>query len=456
MDEYSASFTIGRLLDKYSEQELIDLMCNVDRLSFEGRKIKTIGTFYFRFNNGGTEKVISLLIPIWVSLGYKVVLFTDEVKSEKDYELCDGVERVVFQNTVAKTKEENYEKRAKELEEKLLENSVDVLIYHAWTSEILIWDMLLVRLLKIPFLVYTHGVFAALYTNRSTVMERFPEIYRLCDGILSLTEISQKFYRMYGANSLLVCNPVDDKLTKVKRSRLSGKNILWIGRISGEKKPLDAIKIFDEILREVPDALLHIVGEGHDFEKMRNLCNQCHIEKSVHFCGYQKDPGIYYENADVMLMTSEFEGYSMTLLESKAYGVPCVMYELPYLPLVQDGLGIYAVKQGDIKEAARSVIELLDNVELKKQKGEDAYRSFENVYEYDLKNTWKNILDGLETKRERVNGSSFDKMIPQLIIRQKNLDCDRQVNAIKQSREYKIGKILMDPLRKMKEFIKGS
>ena len=50
-------------------------------------KIRTIALYYFRMYSGGIERFLSLIIPIYIKMGYRVVLFTDEYKPELEYPL---------------------------------------------------------------------------------------------------------------------------------------------------------------------------------------------------------------------------------------------------------------------------------------------------------------------------------------------------------------------------------
>ena len=50
-------------------------------------KIRTIALYYFRMYSGGIERFLSTIIPIYIQMGYRVVLFTDEYKPELEYPL---------------------------------------------------------------------------------------------------------------------------------------------------------------------------------------------------------------------------------------------------------------------------------------------------------------------------------------------------------------------------------
>ena len=48
-------------------------------------KIRTIALYYTRIYSGGIERFLSMIIPVYIQMGYRVVLFTDEYRPELEY-----------------------------------------------------------------------------------------------------------------------------------------------------------------------------------------------------------------------------------------------------------------------------------------------------------------------------------------------------------------------------------
>ena len=68
---------------------------HIPELEYHGQEsnnsyIKTIGLYFSRYTGGGTQRVISQLIPIFIQLGYKVVLFTDIKNEDFIFLIHDG------------------------------------------------------------------------------------------------------------------------------------------------------------------------------------------------------------------------------------------------------------------------------------------------------------------------------------------------------------------------------
>ena len=119
-------------------------------------------------------------------------------------------------------------------------------------------------------------------------------------------------------------------------------------------------------------------------------------------------------NASIFLSTARYEGYPLTLTESRFIGLPCVMYELPYLELVKGGRGIISIPQKNAKAAAYAIYDLLNNQAEYKRLSNEAYSHAQELCEYDYITTWKNIFNSLEKERisngiENPNTNEWDK-----------------------------------------------
>ena len=78
----------------------------------------------------------------------------------------------------------------------------------------------------------------------------------------------------------------------------------------------DLLKV-DQILYEIKRAIL--VGDGRDGKMLRELAGELGLER-VSFEGMQTDVRPYYAEASVLCLTSETEGWPLTLTEGQANG----------------------------------------------------------------------------------------------------------------------------------------
>ena len=99
---------------------------------------------------------------------------------------------------------------------------------------------------------------------------------------------------------------------------------MTIGRMSPEKNQARMINAFAQIHRESPDSRLIIVGDGPLETSLKTLVSSLGLADSVVFTGQIPNPFPLYAAADCFVLSSDYEGQPMVILESLVVGVPIV------------------------------------------------------------------------------------------------------------------------------------
>ncbi len=123
-----------------------------------------------------------------------------------------------------------------------------------------------------------------------------------------------------------------------------------------------------------------------------NYAKKRKIADHITLTGFQLTVEPFYQQSDIFLFTSAYEGFALSLLETQAFGLPIVMYDLPYLALVQEGKGIITVEQHAVKQAADAIVEVLTNQEKYSSLSQGAYENAKHFNGIDLKVKWKQIF----------------------------------------------------------------
>ena len=416
-DEVVAGFARHDEIDRYQFAKAIE---GSNSIRFRPRPVRTIGTYFYSVTNGGTERVMCKLCSIWIEAGYQVILFTDTEKKDDEYELPEEVVRVVLPGH-ASIEKERYLDHAILLSQALEQYGIDVVVYHDWIMDHMLWDELLIKASGAAFIGHCHGVFCQEFHMLVMGYKKFVAPYLLADAVVTLSDVDRTFWSAFNRNVFKVINPFTYDFDDWKTSPCEGTNILWIGRISGEKRPLDALSILQAVLQDVPDAKLHVVGASKDpvyAKKFNKAIKKMRLENSVVLYGYQDEVRPYYRNSSVMLNTSEFEGYPLTLQEGMLAGLPVVMYELPWLTLTQNNPGIIAVKQQGIQDAARAIVQMLQNDEERIRLGRLSREYIEQYRNYDFKELWNTILNSVGSPHTAEASEDVRKMMETLIVQQ--------------------------------------
>lgn len=382
---------------------IADMLVGVEALRSVPCKVKTIGVFYFRIGNGGLERVATALANMWIQQGYEVVFYMDYPADHDSYMLDPKVRTVLLPDSFSlspKARVHRFEK----LTRRLKEDHVDVFVHQGWLSECLLWDVLAAKVNHIPVIEYTHSVFSCtLHDGNAYYMRQFCQlshIYHLIDKVLTLSEANQAYWRNFAADVRTVCNPCIMDMPEEPVAR-KPHSIIWVGRISPEKNVMDTIEILNQVRKQVPDATLTIVGKADEcwkeyYESLLARVKSLKLEKAVTFAGFHKNVAPFYLAAEYYLCTSSYEGFSVSIAESKLAGIPSIVYDMPYLFFSEQNKGLVSVPQRDISAAANALIDLMKHPDRWNKLASEAADSASVLDIDDLKRTWKEIFDSCE------------------------------------------------------------
>lgn len=98
-----------------------------------------------------------------------------------------------------------------------------------------------------------------------------------------------------------------------------------VGRLSEEKNNLYALDLMPRILKEIPNAVLVVAGNGPDEEKFRNKVQEMGLGDAVKQLGRRSDVARLYQAFDVYLLPSFTEGYPVAAVEAMSSGLPVLL-----------------------------------------------------------------------------------------------------------------------------------
>lgn len=127
------------------------------------------------------------------------------------------------------------------------------------------------------------------------------------------------------------------------------------------------------------------------------------LEKNVVFVGWKNDLISYFKTADMYLLTSEYEGYGMTLIEAGASGCPIVTTKvgIAKTDLFKNGQNSMVCEVGDYRCISEKILELIhDNSKrelFKRSMISDIQKDFISKDEYVSK--YVRLLENLISKK---------------------------------------------------------
>ena len=302
-----------------------------------GEDGKSILYFMGAWDVGGVERVTAKLANEWVRRGWKVTVFAFRCDNPLLLaDLAPEVVRVMPDVGVRTKASEAALRRA------LVENRVRYLV-NDWCLPFRTTLFLrrACRGLGVRLVSCLHNVPD---TNNRIASARNPLVraavravsslnlflgYFLCDRYVLLSESFIPIFRRvagvpFARRLAAIGNPLtlpvpDDAATRAKENVL-----LYVGRLEEKQKRFSRVAaLWKERLADAfPDWRLEVVGDGPDRTAYEASLADA---PRVAFLGFQ-DPSAAYARAKVLLLTSDFEGFGLVLVEAMAAGcVPCAL-----------------------------------------------------------------------------------------------------------------------------------
>jgi glycosyltransferase involved in cell wall biosynthesis len=106
---------------------------------------------------------------------------------------------------------------------------------------------------------------------------------------------------------------------------------LNVASVMATKAQLPLVKAFAQVVKQRPHARLVLLGSVMEKPYQRAIekaVEDLKLQKQVIFSGYQRDVAKYYHAADVFVLPSFWEGWSLSLGEAMANGLVCVITDV--------------------------------------------------------------------------------------------------------------------------------
>ena len=192
-------------------------------------------------------------------------------------------------------------------------------------------------------------------------------------------------------------NPVPD--TRAAKLRLGLDPALpvvgAVGRLVEQKGHTYLVSAAAHVIKEFGPVNFLLVGDGPLEKQLKAQVAQLNIAQYFHFVGFQSNQIPYMEAMDVTVMSSIFEGFSISMLEFMAMGKPTVVTNYPsFLEAVIDGESGVVVAVRDGEAMAEGILKLLRNPTFAHKLGQAALARVKQEFSIQrLANDMMNLYD---------------------------------------------------------------
>lgn len=160
-------------------------------------------------------------------------------------------------------------------------------------------------------LIYKH--YAPYFQSVLTVSDSVEKEYRYAEKIADKVQV--------------VGNPfsVKEVQEKIHDKSEEDYDLLFVGRMTEEKNPLQFVEIFKSLKYEkqlnIKGAM---IGAGDLYEACEKKIQQYGLQENLKMLGFQENPYKYMATSKVLCMPSKWEGFGLVALEAMCLGCPVV------------------------------------------------------------------------------------------------------------------------------------
>ena len=197
--------------------------------------------------------------------------------------------------------------------------------------------------------------------------EQITGMYEIVDKFVLLSprfiDDFKKLYRVDGKKLYSIANPCTFSDNNAVAFSSKENRVLVVARMAEQQKRIsNVLRIWKRICRIHPDWKLVLVGEGPDLHRYKCLAKELEL-MNCEFAGASSCPQDYYKRAKIFLMTSIWEGFSMTLVEAQHYGCIPMAYDSysAIKDIIEDGVTGYIIPLHDMDAYAERLSRLMSD-----------------------------------------------------------------------------------------------
>ena len=169
--------------------------------------------------------------------------------------------------------------------------------------------------------------------------------------------------------------------------------IVTVARLEAQKHLHILVAAFAEFHKTHPDYTLTFYGVGSRKDELEQLAKRLKVAECVFFPGRNNKVYDSIKDANMFVMTSEYEGMSNSLIEAMSLGIPCISTKVSgATDLIKSGENGVLIDVDDIEALVKTMNEIADNLFYAKVLSLNAMKTYEILRADNISKKWIECL----------------------------------------------------------------
>lgn len=342
---------------------------------------------------GGAERFAGLLSFMLYDLGYDVhhIIIMDHVDYDYKGTLVNLGKLFPGEKSIVKAAE-----KGRYIAKYLKENDIRIVIDNRSRPMFIreVFTKWIYGNRQCYFMVHSSNL--EMYFPKSSFAAKY--LYKDAAKLICVSKgIEENVQRRYGfKNTTTIYNPVvfPEKGNSLPDG-IPADYILFFGRLEEEIKNFTLLLNSFQLSKVNEKGIqLLLIGDGSDKDFLSSKINELQLSDCVKVLPFQKNILSYVQNAKFTLLTSRFEGFPMSVVESLASGTPVISVDCETGPreIIQNRMNGLLVPNHNEQALAQAISEMVSDADLYQRCKNNAQKSVENLSLKNIAKQWQQLL----------------------------------------------------------------
>ncbi len=177
---------------------------------------------------------------------------------------------------------------------------------------------------------------------------------------------------------------------------LTAKNVICLARLMPQKRIDLLIEIWAKVAGDFPDWKCTVYREGIYRKDYEALAAKLGVTESFLMPGAVPDVRKYIDDASILCLTSEYEGFGIVLIEAQLKGVPVIAFEYVGVhDIIDNGRDGWIIPFGDTEAYAEKLRGMMTSREERKRLQQGAFQSVTKFDGERVMSQWDSLFKSL-------------------------------------------------------------